>query len=186
MPLYIKPVPEEVSTFVKENFRYDKDTGTLWRMKTSKIVGSSNSQGYLDVDLGKPYKKRTRNTRVHRVAWFLSYGEWPEGQIDHINGDKKDNRLENLRLTDQQKNQHNRFSRKNSSSVYKGVGLHRGKWRSYITDLEGKFKGLGYFENETLAAEAYDNAAKELFGSWARLNFPDEKDVSAVRQDKDK
>lgn len=181
MPLSIKPVPEGVSIFVRENFRYDKDTGILWRIKTSKPVGSPNSQGYLDVDLGKPYNKRTRNTRVHRVAWFLTYGEWAEVPIDHINGDKKDNRLENLRLTDQQKNQHNRFSRENSSSTYKGVGIHRNKWRAYITDLKGKFIHLGYFENEAFAAAAYDKAAKELFGSWARLNFPDEGCISAVR-----
>lgn len=183
---YIKPVPEYVGEYVREHFRYDPETGLLYRTKAynpsvdiSKPVGSLNSQGYLDVDLGKVYGGGTRNTRVHRVIWYLVYGFWPEQPIDHINGVITDNRLCNLRLTDQQKNQHNRKSRSDVSSLYKGVGWHLGKWRAFIVLPDGSPKYLGRFNKEEDAAKAYDEAARQHFGEFARLNFPPEGSVSA-------
>jgi hypothetical protein len=187
MPLYIEGVPESVSEHVKANFKYDPDSGLLYRTrifspltKIENPVGSLNPQGYLTVDLSRAYCKKTaRNTRVHRVAWFLYYGVWPSSQIDHINGDKKDNRIENLRLTTQRLNQANRFARTDVTSRFKGVGRSRGKWRAYI--CHPKFTHLGYFLKEEDAAIAYDVAAKEIFGDHARLNFPEAGSTSAVK-----
>ena len=188
MPLCIKDVPEEVGKYVKSHFRYEPETGLLYRLKTysnsvdiTKPVGSINSQGYLDVDLSRGYgTKGARNTRVHRVAWFLHYGDWPDFQLDHINGDMKDNRISNLRATTQRLNQGNRSARQNVSSRFKGVGLSRGKWRAYIVTPETRYKHLGYFQCEEGAAKAYDAAAKEVFGDYARLNFPAGGSKSAV------
>lgn len=182
----IKEVPESVSEYVRSHFRYDPETGLLWRTKSySKRtnllnpVGSFNSQGYLDVDLGKGYGKRVRNTRVHRVAWFLTYGIWPTQQIDHVDGNKENNKLVNLRLVDHRKNQMNGFSKKDSSSRFKGVGKSKGGWRAYICLPGKKMLHLGYFEEEEAAAKAYDKAAKELFKEFSRLNFPEQDGVSA-------
>ena len=187
MPLCIKDVPEEVGQYVKSHFRYEPETGLLYRLKTysnsvdiTKPVGSINSQGYLDVDLSRGYgTRKARNTRVHRVAWFLHYGYWPNFQLDHINGDIKDNRIANLRATTQRLNQGNRTSRKDVSSKFKGVGLRRNKWRAYIVTPETRYKHLGSFELEEDAARAYDAAAREVFGCHARLNFPAVGEVSA-------
>lgn len=183
---FIKPVPDGVGEYVKDHFRYDPETGLLWRTKTynpsvdiNKPAGSLNSQGYLDVDLGKAYGGGTRNTRVHRIAWFLTYGVWPDQPIDHINGDMTDNRLCNLRLTTQQKNQHNRKGRSDVSSPFKGVGWHLGKWRAFIVLPDGTTKYLGRFAKEEDAARAYDAAASKHFGEFARLNFPEQGSVSA-------
>ena len=185
MPLSIRPVPPEVSDYVKEYFRYDPDTGELFRTKTASVrvditkpVGSVNSQGYLDVDLGRAYGKKVRNSRVHRVIWFLHYGYWPDQQIDHINGNMKDNRISNLRLATQRENQHNGFSKRGVSSTFKGVGRSKGRWRGFIMS-PSKFIHLGYFDREEDAARAYDEKAKELFGEFARLNFPKDGSVSA-------
>lgn len=91
-----------------------------------------------------------------------------------------DNRKENLRLATQQENSQNRRKINNSSSQYKGVYWNQsaGKWRAEIT-IDGKPKHLGYFEEEEVAAQAYDNAARKSQGEWARLNFETEEDREA-------
>lgn len=106
---------------------------------------------------------------AHRVVWLLHYGDWPNLDIDHINGDKSDNRIENLRLANVIENNRNRAA----LSGYKGVRYHKpsGKWQARITS-EYKGKHLGLFNNEIEAAKAYDEAARLLHGDFAHLNFP--------------
>lgn len=189
MPLFIKEVPKEVGEYVKSHFRYGPESGQLYRTKayskavdTTKPVGSLNSQGYLDVDLSRAHGQRTaRNTRVHRVIWFLVHGYWPDFQLDHIDGDKTNNKIENLRPIDQRYNQANRVARTDVTSNYKGVGWHRGKWRAFIMQPGKKYKHLGRFDTQEEAAKAYDKAALELFGDFSRLNFPVDDKPSAVQ-----
>lgn len=93
------------------------------------------------------------------------------GRVDHINGNGLDNRRVNLRPATHAQNQQNSFSRVGTSQ-YKGVwfdGSH--KWRAYITS-NGVRRYLGTHTNEEVAARAYDEAALELHGQYARLNFP--------------
>jgi hypothetical protein len=97
----------------------------------------------------------------------------PDGmQVDHINGDGLDNRRCNLRLATAQQNRFNTRSR-GGVSPYKGVWLDHstGKWRAAIKFDRRRF-GLGSFRGEEDAARAYDAAATEMFGEFARLNFP--------------
>ncbi len=100
-------------------------------------------------------------------------------QIDHINHDTLDNRKENLRVCSNSSNQMNkRKKRKIASSKYKGVtfckdGWRIKKWKAYL-QFGNKRYSLGYFLTEEEAARAYDNKAKELFGEFVYLNFPDE------------
>jgi len=93
--------------------------------------------------------------------------------IDHINGDALDNRKSNLRICSHAENIRNGKKGKNCSSSYKGVGWFklRKKWRARIM-IDYKDKHLGLFSNEIDAAKAYDEAARELHGEFARLNFP--------------
>lgn len=93
-------------------------------------------------------------------------------EIDHINGDKLDNRKCNLRVCDRSLNNLNKNSQKNSLSKFKGAYKHHGKikkWRSAIGFL-GKSLHLGTFFTEIEAAQAYNKKAVELYGEFAKLN----------------
>jgi hypothetical protein len=93
--------------------------------------------------------------------------------IDHINGNGLDNRRSNLRLASVQQNGCNRKVGSNNTSSYKGVIFHKRdkKYQSSIK-YKGKRSYLGYYNNAEDAAKAYDEAAKKLFGEFARLNCP--------------
>lgn len=119
------------------------------------------------------YDKERKNTKqlitMHRLIMFAKKGD----EIDHINGDKLDNRKGNLRFVTRSQNLMNR-KKFAGSSIYKGVSYHKGnkKWQVWIS-AGGKAKFLGHFDNERYAAYAYDIAAKDVFGEYARLNFPE-------------
>jgi hypothetical protein len=99
------------------------------------------------------------------------FGPVPCGfEIDHINGDKLDDRRSNLRKATRSQNNGNTKPRTGCSSRFKGVAWHnRGYWWAYI-NKDGKRHNLGYYDDEVEAAKAYNNAALELFGPFARLN----------------
>jgi hypothetical protein len=95
-------------------------------------------------------------------------------QVDHINHNRLDNRHCNLRVCTHQENNFNRRSTPGSSSQFKGVSWsrRRSKWHAVI-DIDKKTRHIGYFTDEVEAAKAYDRKAKEHFGDFAYLNFPD-------------
>jgi hypothetical protein len=100
---------------------------------------------------------------------------WPETEVDHIDGDGLNNRLENLRLattTNNNRNQRKRTGR-TYSSQYKGVSYRqdRDTWLAAI-GVDYKRVKLGTYPTEEEAAKAYDVAALQFFGEFARLNFP--------------
>jgi hypothetical protein len=165
--------------YIRENIRYDPETGLLWwtkqggpRRRTDKPVGCFDTMSYLSFHTcNMSVQKRFQ---CHRVAWFLHWGEWPSRHIDHINNDRSDNRIANLRLASSSENGMNMLKRKGCTSQYKGVSwcAQPKKWRSKIMK-DGVQKHLGYYDNEEEAARAYDKAAKEIFGEYANLNFPE-------------
>ena len=97
-------------------------------------------------------------------------GEWPPQQIDHINGDRPDNRWSNLRLATQVQNSQNSCLPKNNTSGHVGVSFVRatGKWHSYLR-LNGRRLNLGFFANRIDAALCRNVNAAYLFGDFARL-----------------
>lgn len=108
--------------------------------------------------------------RMHRLIVAAP----PELEVDHIDGNKLNNQRSNLRLATSQQNNFNFPIRKDKRhSRYKGVSRvwDGKKFRSHIS-INGKTKHLGCFTDEVEAAKAYDAAAVELFGEYARLNFP--------------
>ncbi len=97
----------------------------------------------------------------------------PKGMfVDHIDGNSQNNRRSNLRICTPAQNLQNQRP-KGGTSRYKGVYFHKkdNKWMAKI-GFNGKNTYLGLFEDEILAARAYDKKAKELFGEFAYLNFP--------------
>ena len=113
--------------------------------------------------------KLKRTIRMHREITNA-----PKGlDVDHKNHDTLDNRRENLRVCTRSQNLSNQRKTRGSSK-YKGVSWfkRRKKFQAYIKK-NSKHIGLGYYANEVQAAKAYDKKAKELFGEFACLNFPE-------------
>jgi len=125
------------------------------------------SKGYAARSVQKNGK--TRLILMHRAILGVPAGMYS----DHINGDRLDNRRMNLRICTNSQNSMNRRKRSGCSSIYKGVYWEKAinKWRARIK-LHGKRKDIGYFDDEQEAARAYDQAALELFGKFAQLNYP--------------
>lgn len=144
-----------------ELLSYDRDTGNFTRNQNSKRCTSLN-QGYVRIKvLGSSYK-------AHRLAWFYTYGSWPESEIDHINGKRSDNRISNLRLATPTQNSRNRKAKPNTKAGLKGASWHaaRGKWQARIR-VGGKSLFLGNFSTAEDASAAYSSAAKEHYGEFA-------------------
>lgn len=111
---------------------YDQDSGLFYRNSMKKSSGT-NVHGYIRLMFNcKMYA-------AHRLAWYFVYGRWPINQIDHINGIRNDNRIENLREAFQTENQWNARIRVDNSSGVKNVTWHKrvGKWMVQIMK-EGK------------------------------------------------
>ena len=103
----------------------------------------------------------------HRLAWFMTHGSWPENEVDHVNGDKTDNRIENLRKATRSENMRNCGMKRNNTSGFKGCRLREKGWQARIT-LQGKQHHLGFFKTAAEASAAYEEAAKKLHGEFMR------------------
>lgn len=154
------------SEYLKELFTYSD--GKLYykkprrKIKVGNLAGNLDRYGYLRTCIdGKDY-------RVHRLIWLYLYGELPV-YIDHINGDRMDNRPENLRVCTKQENTFNKVSNVGSTSKYKGVDLYRGKWRSRYS-LNNKQHHIGLYDTEVEAAKAYDQVTKPIHKSFHKEN----------------
>lgn len=107
--------------------------------------------------------------RAHRVVWAFDKGEWPSGFIDHINGNKEDNRINNLRIANKSENAFNSKIRSDNSSGYRGVhwSKHTKRWVAKMR-VRGKDINIGSFLTKEDAALAYNDAAKRYQGQFAR------------------
>jgi hypothetical protein len=154
----------------RELFSYDPQSGLLTRKipgpftaRIGSVAGSLDKRGYLRVSVDG------KSVKVHRLVWLLATGEWPSVCIDHINGQKGDNRLSNLRLATVAENCRNRkVSRNNKSSGVLGVSWHAAsrKWQAQITHQK-KNHNLGVFDSIEQAAKARECAAERLHGMFA-------------------
>lgn len=160
----------EAALYARAYFSYDPTTGILCRTATqsnnAKIgpVTTLNAKGYLKLTIGQ------HTYAAHRVIWLLVHGEWPSGEIDHINGIPTDNRLCNLRLATASQNQANIGLRKDNKTGFKGVGLDKksGKFTAKIKS-RGVCINLGRFATAELAYDAYTAAANAIHGEFARV-----------------
>jgi hypothetical protein len=136
-------------------FLYDGSRGQFYWLNPpvqnqyllGELVGSLQKNGELVAGIDNKLFK------IHRLIWFLEYGTWPK-MIDHLNGVRSDNRIENLRGVDSRANQQNRYYHREGRLV--GAGFHKQhrRWRSSIM-ISGRTKHLGYFETEMEAHQRY-------------------------------
>lgn len=133
------------------------------------VRGRTTSSGYTQTNLHLPNGKYKRISMHGILTGHI-------GQIDHINGNGLDNRRANLRIVNDKQNRMNSQRYVNNASGFKGVTTYWSKsspWRANIR-VDGKQKHLGVFKTAEEAAHAYDAAAIDNFGEYARLNFPKE------------
>ena len=149
---------------LKHYLDYDPETGAMRRrvatsnrVKVGDVAGSvMKPAGYRAVCVGG------RSYYEHRLAWLYVHGEWPKRQIDHINGCKSDNGIENLREATPAQNQQNARTRADNRSGLAGACFdsRRGKWVSGIK-VNGVRKHLGSFSTPEEAHAAYVQAKAE-------------------------
>lgn len=151
-----------------DDLAYNPETGLFWWKKPlprggnrpmDRPAGSYRAGGYREI-----YYDGERYV-AHRLAWFLFYGEWPEGQIDHINGVRDDNRIGNLRVATNSQNKANSRKPRTNTTGYKGVQPRGERWIAQIKH-GGKRRFLGTFPTPEEAHQAYCRAAAETFGTF--------------------
>ena len=178
----------------RQLLRYDPDTGRLfWKDRSSDLFAESKNRwgGVHSAEA----RAKTWNTRyagteaftassiddylrgallgksylAHRVVWAIVYGAWPESEVDHVNMDRADNRMANLRAADHSENNRNRSVQSNNTSGLKCVSWHKGagKWRAQIV-LHGKPRHIGLFATSDEAYAAYRAAVGDMHGEYAR------------------
>ena len=170
---------------MKELLTYDRETGVITRTKTisgnavkGMVAGTVKPNGYVQIQVdGKCYLG-------HRLAWLHEHGEFPSGFLDHINGQRNDNRLDNLRVVTQSQNCQNESMRTNNTSGVKGVTWDKRKnsWLARIIH-ERKCIHVGNFKDIEEAREAIIRKRNEIHGEYAnhgvRKAFPERKGGTA-------
>jgi hypothetical protein len=134
---------------LKALLHYDPDTGVFTRRvdvgrrhKAGSVCGNLLRNGYVRIGIGG------HSYKAHRLAWLYVYGAWPQDQIDHLNHNKTDNRIDNLRDVTSAQNQQNRRCVAKNTSGHLGVAwaTDMQRWLAGIK-VGGKSYHLGYFEN---------------------------------------
>lgn len=160
MPSVKDYLPSPGFELVRHLLDYNANTGVFhWKIRSGgrssgTIAGCKTKHGYISITIaGKAYL-------AHRLAWLISYGVWPEAQIDHINGDRADNQLANLRPATANENAWNQKVCKTNKSGFKGVYFHlqSQKWRAVI-GANNKRISLGLHHTAKDAAKAYAAAS---------------------------
>lgn len=158
---------------IRELLDYDAASGVLlWKKARSGLAtagsraGSKNMKGYRMVSIdGTRYQE-------HRIVWAIVHGRILDRTvcIDHVNGQKDDNRIENLRLAESWQNSANMTITNRNTSGFKGVTFHKstGKWQAVIM-VRGVQKYLGLFKSAEDAFEAYSRESRKECGEFARF-----------------
>lgn len=158
-------------SLIKSSLDYDPITGAFtWRIRPSnntragQSAGTINQHGYLHIRLGG------FGYQAHRLAWLYIHGKLPDSQIDHINGQRADNRLVNLREATHGDNMRNIARNKRNTSGYRGVSYVKesGKWESR-TKFNNKTYYFGHFDTAEEASRVYLAFIAEHHGEFSHV-----------------
>lgn len=148
---------------LKQLLSYNPETGVfIWLVRPNKSILAGTVAGCVEKRIGyctigiegKVYK-------AHRLAWLHVYGDWPDGLIDHINGQKSDNRIANLRVVSASGNSQNvRKPNRRNKSGFMGVIFFQNKWRATMS-YKGKTKWLGDYNTPEEAHQVYLEAKRK-------------------------
>lgn len=168
---------------LRQLLRYEPETGKLyWKERPVEMLPSERAgKSWNTRFAGKEAFTAIGNHRyrvgrvnykellAHRVVWAIHYGEWPEDQIDHVDNDRLNNRIGNLREATSFENMRNRGAQNNNSSGHKGVHWNSGA-KAFCAQIcfEGRRVYLGLFSTAEDAHAAYCEAAKKYHGEFAR------------------
>lgn len=152
---------------LKEMLHYDEDTGIFTRKTkvanrlAGTVSGANHNKGYLQITIDG------ENFLAHRLVWLYVYGKWPQNQIDHINRNKKDNRILNLRDVSNSTNQMNIGLRSHNSSGVTGVVKSSKSHKPWAAQIHRNNKKifLGYFhtvEEAKRRLEHYETSIRSI------------------------
>jgi hypothetical protein len=165
--------PMMAAEHAKMYFNYDSTTGDLvWKFNTGKknMIGKAAASKSVDASgctrLSVRIHKRVYS--VPKVIWAITYGVWPDGDVDHINGVTTDNRLKNLRQASRTENLGNSRMHRNNKCGRKGVHwcTQRKKWKACVIKNRKKYHA-GFHNDVESAAAAYLAKARQLYGDFA-------------------
>jgi hypothetical protein len=149
--------------YLRAHLHYNPETGIFTNLtnraptiKAGTIAGFIRKDGYVVI------KICSRAYKAHRLAWLYVYGKFPDQCTDHINGNRGDNRIDNLREATNRQNSENKTKpAKHNKSGYLGVSYRKNdkKWRATIF-IDGMNRSLGDFDSPELASEAYIKAKR--------------------------
>jgi hypothetical protein len=148
---------------LKAMLDYDASTGVfVWKARPSKAVKAGDVAGCVEKRIGYVTIGIAGSIyKAHRLAWLYAHGEWPKGLIDHINGNKSDNRIDNLRDVFADGNSQNvRKPNIRNKSGFMGVIWFQNKWRASMS-VNGKSKWLGDYSTPEEAHQVYLEAKRK-------------------------
>jgi len=144
---------------------YDRATGLFtWKVTKNNRVKAGSNAGYKSPKNGYiQIKINGRHYQAHRLAWLFVNGDFPQCELDHIDHDRSNNAINNLRPVSRKQNSRNTRVRKNSYSGVTGVywDKHSFQWRVMVHSLDGKSHHVGYFKDFDEARRARKDAEKE-------------------------
>ena len=171
-------------SYLKDCFEYNESTGVfIWKKRplshfkntkgmnifnaiySGTIAGTIDNHGYARVQLNG------KKIRLHQIAWIFVYGLEPLSELDHINNDRLENRITNIRLASSSENQQNQIKAKSNNTYSKKLGVHwhsRDKKFSSKITINGETHYLGYFKTEEDASSAYLKA-KHQFHPFSKI-----------------
>jgi hypothetical protein len=157
---------------LEDVLRYEPGTGKFfWLVARPRKTKAGDPAGHLNKASYIEIRYNHITYQAHRIAWYLHTGKDPcPLDIDHINGDRADNRISNLRLATPAQNAKNQPKKQGTTSTYKGVSWYKRhrKWQAQIR-VDGQSIYLGYYNNELDAHLAYCAAAARLHGEFANF-----------------
>lgn len=162
---------------IEEYLKYNSNTGELiWIKRTSNRISVGDVAGVVDKHGYLVVRFKNKLYKSHRICFYLFYKRWPEKFIDHIDGNKLNNRIENLRDVSRTVNNRNHglFNTNHSGKTGVSFCLYHNKWVSYI-DVNGKRKNLGYSKDFNTAIKKRKDAEIKYYGELLRDSKKEDK-----------